>query len=91
MQFPTLSLAILCISGFAAALPASSLTSRGTPAVCFSACNSAHLEINRMQHDTAGLCAPGSAFLDYKRACFECNSYNGGDNSDFPDVNVMCA
>ena len=91
MHLSILALAILYTNGMAlaAAIPGSDRMTRGTPAVCYAVCNNAQIEINEIGN-TAILCAPGSAFLSLKAACFDCNLANGGDDSNFPDVNSTC-
>lgn len=82
----------ICVTNpvLALAIPGPVLLPRSTPGPCLDACNLAHLEIQSAGDNTAVLCASGSAFLAQKEACFICNSANGGDDSDFPDVNSTC-
>lgn len=91
MHLSILALAVVYTNGIAlaAAIPGSGRMIRSTPAVCWATCNNARIEIEEVGN-TAILCAPGSAFLSLKSACFDCNLANGGDDSDFPDVNSTC-
>lgn len=86
VTFVVLAASDLC---FGLSIPAPKAMTRSTPPQCFDICNLGRIEIQTVG-DPAILCAPGSAFLTDKEDCFICNAANGGDDSDFPDVNAMC-